>query len=85
MQLYRASDRLFKNKELIEEKIFSRVQDVFSFTPTITLCDLTKTYKQRNGKTLQVRQATPPERVLGDIYAKRKINPNPGGLKKMTI
>jgi transposase len=48
MQLYRASDRLFKNKELIEEKIFSRVQDIFSFTPTITLYDLTNTYMEGN-------------------------------------
>jgi hypothetical protein len=46
MQLYRASDRLLRHKALIEEKIFGRVQDIFSFTPTITLYDLTNTYME---------------------------------------
>jgi len=50
MQLYRASDRLFENKELIEQKIFERVQDIFSFTPTITLYDLTNTYMEGNAE-----------------------------------
>jgi transposase len=50
MQLYRASDRLFKNKKLIEQKIFERVQDIFSFTPTITLYDLTNTYMEGNAE-----------------------------------
>ena len=48
IQLYRASDRLFKNKKLIEERIFERVQDIFNFTPTITLYDLTNTYMEGN-------------------------------------
>jgi len=48
MQLYRASDRLLKNKDIIEEKIFERVQEIFSFTPTITLYDLTNTYMEGN-------------------------------------
>lgn len=48
MQLYRASDRLLQNKILIEKKIFERVQDIFSFTPTITLYDLTNTYMEGN-------------------------------------
>jgi transposase len=46
IQLYRASDRLFKKKDLIEERIFERVQDIFNFTPTITLYDLTNTYME---------------------------------------
>lgn len=46
MQLYRASDRLYKNKSLIEDKIFGRVQNVFNFAPTITLYDLTNTYME---------------------------------------
>jgi transposase len=46
MQLYRASDRLLGNKKLIEQKVFERVQDLFSFTPTITLYDLTNTYME---------------------------------------
>jgi transposase len=48
MQLYRASDRLLKKKNLIEESIFDRVQDIFNFTPTITLYDLTNTYMEGN-------------------------------------
>lgn len=46
MQLYRASDRLLKKKDTIEEKIFQRVQNLFNFTPTITLYDLTNTYME---------------------------------------
>jgi transposase len=46
MQLYRASDRLLGNKKLIEQKVFERVQDLFSFTPTLTLYDLTNTYME---------------------------------------
>jgi transposase len=48
IQLYRASDRLFRNKELIEERIFDRVQNIFNFKPTITLYDLTNTYMEGN-------------------------------------
>ena len=48
IQLYRASDRLFRNKALLEEKIFERVQNIFNFTPTITLYDLTNTYMEGN-------------------------------------
>lgn len=50
MQLYRASDRIFKNKKLIEQRIFERVQDLFNFTPTITLYDLTNTYMEGNAE-----------------------------------
>jgi hypothetical protein len=46
--LYRASDRLFRHKALIEEKIFDRVQNIFNFQPTITLYDLTNTYMEGN-------------------------------------
>jgi transposase len=59
MQLYRASDRLFENKQVIEQKLFERVQDIFSFTPTITLYDLTNTYmegsSERNSKAKRGR------------------------------
>ncbi len=48
MQLYRASDRLLAKKDLIEEKLFERVQNIFSFTPTITLYDLSNTYMEGN-------------------------------------
>jgi transposase len=46
VQLYRASDRLHRKKDFIEERIFNRVQDIFSLTPTITLYDLTNTYME---------------------------------------
>ena len=46
--LYRASDRLFRHKALIEEQIFHRVQNIFNFKPTITLYDLTNTYMEGN-------------------------------------
>lgn len=46
MALYRASDRLFKKKTLIEEKLFERAQDLFALSPTITLYDLTNTYME---------------------------------------
>ena len=48
MQLYRASDLLLKNKTLIEQSLFERVQSIFGFTPTITLYDLTNTYFEGN-------------------------------------
>ena len=50
MQLYRASDRLFEKKKLIEQKVFERAQEIFSFTPTITLYDLTNTYMEGNAE-----------------------------------
>lgn len=68
MQLYRASDRLLKHKAQIEEKIFNRAQDIFNFTPTITLYDLTNTYmegvasdnpKAKRGKSKEKRTDCP--------------------------
>jgi len=55
MQLYRASDRLLKHKEVIEDQIFENVQDLFGFTATITLYDLTNTYFE--GHTAENEQA----------------------------
>lgn len=49
MQLYRASDLLLKNKALIEQGLFERVQSIFGFTPTVTLYDLTNTYFEGQG------------------------------------
>lgn len=46
---------------------------------------ITATFKQRNGKTLHIRQATQPEAELANIYAKLAISPNPGGLQKIII
>lgn len=68
MQLYRASDRLFKHKDFIEEKIFDRVQDIFNFTPTITLYDLTNTYMEGSA-------SDNPKAELGRSKEKRKDCP----------
>ena len=43
IEVYRTSDRLLRNRELIEQRIFEHVQIIFNFMPTITLYDLTKT------------------------------------------
>lgn len=66
MQLYRASDRLLKNKALIEQNLFERVQSLFGFTPTVTLYDLTNTYfegkaggKAKRGRSKEKRNDCP--------------------------
>lgn len=42
--LYHISDRLLASKAALEEALFGRVQDLFGFTTTITLYELTNTY-----------------------------------------
>lgn len=68
MQLYRASDLLLKNKEKIEDALFNRVQDLFGFTPTVTLYDLTNTFfegqaagnaKAKRGRSKEKRSDCP--------------------------
>ena len=66
MQLYRVSDLLLKNKALIEERLFERVQSLFGFTPTVTLYDLTNTYfegkadgKAKRGRSKEKRNDCP--------------------------
>jgi len=44
MRLYRASDQLIRNRELIEKGLFRRIEDMFSLETTVTLYDLTNTY-----------------------------------------
>ena len=44
MRLYRVSDLLIKNRDKIENAIFSRVKTLFSLPVTVTLYDLTNTY-----------------------------------------
>jgi transposase len=44
MQLYRASDRLVRRREQIEDALFSRLRDLFGLELTVTLYDLTNTY-----------------------------------------
>lgn len=56
MQLYRASDRLLKNKALIEDRVFANVQNLFGFSATVTLYDLTNTFFE--GHAAENEQAT---------------------------
>lgn len=44
MRLYRSSDLLVKHRQAIESQLFSRIADLFSLPPTVTLYDLTNTY-----------------------------------------
>ena len=44
MRLYRVSDQLIRNRELIEQGLFRRIEDMFSLEATVTLFDLTNTY-----------------------------------------
>ena len=69
MQLYRALDRLLESKKLIEQKVFERMQDLFSFTPTITLYDLTNTHMEGNaeGNPKEKRGRSKEKRVLRRI------------------
>lgn len=46
-------------------------------------CRITATFKQRDGRTLHVRQASRPEPELAAIYEKLGLSPLPGGVKKM--
>lgn len=44
---------------------------------------ITATFKQRNGKTLHIRQSTKPEEELSHIYKALNITSSPGGLQKV--
>ncbi len=46
---------------------------------------ITATFKQRDGKTLHIRQATRPEEGLAHIYTKLGITPAPGGIQRLSI
>ncbi len=68
MRLYRASDQLLLNQTQIEEKLFSRISDMYSLESTITLYDLTNTYfegdatsnrKARRGRSKEKRSDCP--------------------------
>lgn len=68
MQLYRASDQLLKHKTAIEAHLFEKAQNLFGFTPTITLYDLTNTYlegraegnpKAKRGRSKEKRSDCP--------------------------
>ena len=68
MRFYRVSDQLLSKQSKIEEKIFSRISDMFSLENTITLYDLTNTYfeggadsngKARRGRSKEKRSDCP--------------------------
>ena len=44
MTMYRAADALWKHSTPIEQTLFTRLTDLFGFSTTITLYDLTNTY-----------------------------------------
>ena len=43
-RMYRVSDQLIRKRELIEQGLFRRIEDMFSLETTVTLFDLTNTY-----------------------------------------
>ena len=45
---------------------------------------VTATFKQRDGRTLNIRKATVAEKDLQDIYTKLGISATPGGIQKLT-
>lgn len=68
MSLYRASDLLVRQRQTIETKLFSRINDLFSLPTTVTLYDLTNTYcegemacntKARHGHSKEKRSDCP--------------------------
>jgi hypothetical protein len=48
-------------------------------------CRTTTSFKQRDGRTLNVRKASVPEPELKAIYDALGVNPLPGGTKKMLV
>ena len=54
-QLYQISDKLVKNKDVIEQELFNREQELFGLENVITLYDLTNTYFE--GKCLCNKKA----------------------------
>lgn len=68
MTMYRAADTLWKHSAMIEQTIFSRISDLFGFSTTITLYDLTNTYfegevpnhtKAKHGRSKEKRMDCP--------------------------
>lgn len=46
---------------------------------------ITTTFKQRDGRTLNIRKPTVAEKPLDDIYTKFQISNRPGGVQKLVI
>ena len=68
MTMYRAADALWKHSTRIEQTLFTRLTDLFGFSTTITLYDLTNTYfegevphntKARHGRSKEKRSDCP--------------------------
>jgi transposase len=68
MTMYRAADALWKHRPRIEQTLFTRLTDLFGFSTTITLYDLTNTYfegevpnntKARHGHSKEQRTDCP--------------------------
>jgi transposase len=68
MTMYRAADALWKHSTQIEQTLFMRLTDLFGFSTTITLYDLTNTYfegevphntKARHGRSKEKRTDCP--------------------------
>jgi len=66
--LYRSADNLLKNRESLESHLFGSAKNIFGFTETITLYDLTNTYfegvcvansKAKRGKSKEKRSDCP--------------------------
>lgn len=68
MALYRASDRLLKNQQKIEEHLFRTARTLFDFAPSITLYDLTNTY-------FEGKAASQPKAQRGHSKEKRSDAP----------
>jgi Transposase DDE domain len=67
-QLYRSADALLKHRDALETHLFGTAQDLFGFTETITLYDLTNTYfegvagdiaKAKRGRSKEKRSDCP--------------------------
>ena len=68
MTMYRAADALWKHSAQIEQTLFARLTDLFGFSTTITLYDLTNTYfegevpnntKAKHGRSKEKRSDCP--------------------------
>ena len=68
MTMYRAADALWKHSTRIEQTLFTRITDLFGFSTTITLYDLTNSYfegevphntKARHGRSKEKRTDCP--------------------------
>jgi transposase len=68
MRFYRVSDLLVRHRKVIEEALFTRLQNLFAIPETVTLYDLTNTYfegemagnaKARRGRSKEKRNDCP--------------------------